>query len=329
MNINFKKIVSVMFISTLIIVLAACSGDSSEESDYPTNPITVVQGFDPGGGSDQIAQLTQPYLEESIGESFTNEYIPGSAGAIAWTRLAQQTEKDGYTISVTNSPMLMTNYLMNSEISYTLEDFEPLANIVTDPAIIVVGPDSEIDSYEDFEKHLEEDPKSLNVSNSGVGGDDFFTQLKWTNETGLEMETVPYDGDGPSWQAAAGGDVDASFNNVGVVFPQIEEGNLKAIAVFTDERIDLLPDVPTVKELGVDVVSGSSRGYSAPKGIPEAAKQELLEAFKQLEDDEDFKAGLDKVALPMDIMIGEDYADFLKEEEKISGEIWEEVKDQY
>ncbi|MFC4354275.1 Bug family tripartite tricarboxylate transporter substrate binding protein [Chryseomicrobium palamuruense] len=314
-----------------VLLLAAC-GDSNAgavDENYPTKPITVIQGFDPGGGSDQLAQLTQPYLQEILGQSFTNEYVPGAAGAIGWTRLATKAKNDGYTVSITNSPMLMTNYIMNSEITYTLEDFDPLANIVTDPGIIVVAKDSPFNTYEDFMKHVEENPGKVNISNSGVGGDDFFTQLKWLKETGLEAELIPYDGDGPSWQAAAGGDVHASFNNLGVVFSQVEAGNLKALAVFSEERIESLPDVPTVKELGTDVVSGSSRGYSAPKGLPDNVKEELYAAFEALEENQEFLDGLEKVGLPLDLRVGEDYIEFLKADEEISKEIWEEVKSQY
>src|SRR5699024_10247613 len=186
---------------------------------------------------------------------------------------------DRYTISMTNSPILMTNYIMNDEIEYSLDDFDPIANVVTDPGIIVVSEDSEFDDYEDLEKYVEENPGKLKASNSGVGGDDFFTQLKWMKETGLDIDLVAYDGDDPSWEAAAGGDVEVSFNNLGVVYPQLEAGKLKALLVFSEEREELLPDVPTAKEKGVDVVSGSSRGYSAPKDIPEKAKKELEEAF--------------------------------------------------
>lgn len=319
-----------MLTLTLILVLAACSsGDADSAANYPSKPITVIQGFDPGGGSDQLAQVTQPHLQEYLGESFTNEYIPGAAGAIGWTRVAQQSDNDGYTISITNGPMLMTNYIMNEEITYSLEDFEPIANVVTDPGIIVVPENSEFDTYEDLENYLTENPGGLNASNSGVGGDDFFTQLKWMQETGLDIELIPYDGDGPSWQAAAGGDVDMSFNNLGVVYPQVKEGNLKALVVFSEERIDMLPDVPTAAELGLEVVSGSSRGYSTPADVPEEIKEKLIEAFAQLEDNEDFKDGLDNLALPMDIKLGEEYAEYLEEEEKISAELWEEVKDQY
>lgn len=329
-NVNFKKMFVTMLMFTLILVLAACGSEGADgASNFPNNSITVIQGFDPGGGSDQLAQVTQPHLQESLGVSFTNEYVPGAAGAVGWTRLAQQSENDGYTISITNSPMLMTNYIMNSEITYSLEDFEPIANVVTDPGIIVVPEDSEFDTYEEFATYLEENPGGLNASNSGVGGDDFFTQLKWMEETGLEMELIPYEGDGPSWQAAAGGDVDASFNNLGVVYPQVSEGNLKPLVVFSEERIESIPDVPTAKELGLDLVSGSSRGYSAPAGIPEEAKQALIDAFAQLEDNAEFQESLEDLALPMDLKLGEDYATYLEEEEEAATQLWENVQDQY
>lgn len=334
LKISAKKLSLTVVLPSLVLGLAACGnsesgGEANADENYPTKPISVIQGFDPGGGSDQLAQLTQPYLNEILDTTFTNEYVPGAAGAIAWTRLAQKTENDGYTLSITNSPMLMTNYIINEEFTYNLDDFDPIANVVTDPGIIVVASDSEFETYEDFVKYLEENPGGLNVSNSGVGGDDFFTQLKWMRETGLDIELIPYSGDGPAWQAVAGGEVEASFNNLGVVYSQVQAGNLKALAVFSEERMELLPDVPTVTELGHDVVSGSARGYSAPKGLSEEVKQKLYDAFEQLKEDPEFVEGLEKVALPMDVKIGDEYTQFLKEDEELSREIWEDVKDEY
>lgn len=341
-----KKGFVTLFLLTLLLFLVACGNEASdtesgdeenagsaeaenEESNYPSNDINVLIGFDPGGGSDQLAQLTQPYLQEYLDTSFVNEYNPGASGAIAWTRLAQQTENDGYTISVTPSPQLMSNYILNPELDYRLDDLEPIANVVTDPGVIVVPSDSQFDTYEDFANYVEENPDELTISHSGVGGDDFFTTLRWMNSTGLDVEMAPYDGDGPSWQAAAGGDVAASFNNLGVVFSQVSEGNLKALAVMSEERVELLPDVPTLKELGVDLVIGSSRGYTAPKDIPEDAKQALYDAFEQLSEDDEFKQSLEEVSLPVDIKIGEEYVEYLREQEETTSEIWDEVKDEY
>ncbi len=302
---------------------------ASAAANYPAKPINVLQGFQPGGGSDALAQLTQPYLEKVIGQTFVNQYIPGATGAIAWTQLAKQTSNDGYTISITNTPMLMTNYIMNSEITYNIEELTPIANVVTDPGIIVVAKNSRFKTIRDFFEYAKANPGMLTVGNSGVGGDDFFTTLIAEKATGLKFQMVPFQGDGPSWQAAMGNKIDASFNNLGITFPQIQAGNLRALALFADKRDPNLPDVPTLKELGFDVVSGSSRGYSAPKGIPAAARDKLIEAFRQMAQNPEFQKAAADRALPLDMKYGDEYVAYLQRQEAAFRDIWNEVKSQY
>lgn len=315
------------FLSLLTCLTAlAAFGATSAAAAYPTKPITVLQGFKAGGGSDTLAQLTQPYLQKIIGQSFINQYIPGATGAIAWTRLAKSTKPDGYTISITNTPMLQTNYIMNKEVTYNIKELEPIANVITDPGIIVVGKDSPFKTYEDFVAAVKANPGKVTVGNSGTGGDDFFTSIQWMKKSGNKIQMVPFEGDGPSWQAAMGGKIDVSFNNLGITYPQIKGGNLRALAVFADKRFPLLPDVPTLKELGVDQVSGSSRGYSAPKGIPAEAKTALIEAFKKMAQDPAFIKGCEDRASAVDMKYGDEYKAFLENEEQVFTEIWEEVK---
>lgn len=241
----------------------------------------------------------------------------------------QNLKKDGYTISITNTPMLQTNYIMNPEITYNLTELEPLANVITDPGIIVVGKDSPFKTVEDFLKAAKENPDTITVGNSGVGGDDFFTTLIVEKATGLKFRMVPFEGDGPSWQAAMGGKIDVSFNNLGITYPQIKAGNLRALALFHDKRYELLPDVPTFKELGYDVVAGSSRGYSAPKGIPEEAKEVLIESFKKMAEMPEFVKACNDRASIIDMQFGEEYGKMLEDQEVVFKEIWNEVKDQY
>jgi len=338
-----KKLAVLLLICIVILSLSACGqpqqqtkqeiqqeeSEQTTETKYPEKPINVLQGFNPGGGSDTLAQITQPTLEKILGQSFVNQYIPGATGAIAWTQLCKQTKPDGYTLSITNTPMLMTNYIMNPEITYTIDELDPIANVVTDPGIIVVSKDSPFNTVQEFFEHAKANPGKVTVGNSGVGGDDFFTTLIVQRETGLKFQMVPFEGDGPSWQAAMGGKIDASFNNLGITYPQIKAGNLKALALFTEERSPLLPDVPTLKELGYNVVSGSSRGYSGPKGLPADVKQKLIDAFDQMSKDPQFLEAAEKQGLPVDIKLGDDYANYLKEQETIFREIWEEVKSEY
>lgn len=295
---------------------------------YPTKPITVLQGFKAGGGSDELAQLTQPFLEKSVGKSFVNQYLPGATGAIAWTKLTKQVKNDGYTTSITNTPMLMTNYIMNSEITYNINELTPIANVVTDPGIIVVSKDSPYKTAKAFFAAVRANPGKITVGNSGVGGDDFFTTLITEKQTGLKFQMVPFQGDGPSWQAAMGSKIDASFNNVGITYPQLKAGNLRALAIFANKRNPLLPDVPTMKELGYDIVSGSSRGYSAPKGIPAEALKVLIKAFKTMGNDPEFQKTAAERALNLDMMYGDEYTAYLQRQEKIFTGIWNEVKGQ-
>ncbi len=299
------------------------------EAAYPTKQIIVLQGFKAGGGSDTLAQLTQPHLEKILGKSFINQYIPGATGAIAWTKLAKSTKPDGYTLSITNTPMLQTNYIINKEITYNLKELEPIANVITDPGIIVVAASSPFKTYKDFLDACKANPGKVTVANSGTGGDDFFTTLIFQKAAKVKVQLVPFEGDGPSWQAAMGNKVDVSFNNLGITYPQIKGGNLRALAIFADKRYPLLPDVPTAKELGFDVVSGSSRGYSAPKGIPAEAKKKLIEAFQKMAKDPAFIKGCDDRASVIDMKYGDDYKKILENDEKAFAAIWDEVKSQY
>jgi putative tricarboxylic transport membrane protein len=311
------------------LVLGAMMVAGAVAADYPTKPITVLQGFKPGGGSDALAQLTQPFLEKILGKTFVNQYIPGATGAIAWTQLAKTTRADGYTVSITNTPMLMTNYIMTSAITYNINELTPIANVVTDPGIIVVAKDSPFKTAQEFLAAAKKSPGMLTIGNSGVGGDDFFTTLIVEKATGLKFQMVPFQGDGPSWQAAMGRKIDASFNNLGITFPQIKAGNLRALALFAEKRDPNLPDVPTFKELGYDVVSGSSRGYSAPKGIPPEARDALIKAFQKMGEDPAFKKAAADRALPIDLKLGDAYAKYLQTQEKTFRGIWDEVKSQY
>ncbi|MEO8280164.1 MAG: tripartite tricarboxylate transporter substrate binding protein [Ideonella sp.] len=318
-----KSVLALLLSAGLALPFAAQAQKYSAGSD-----VTVVQGFQAGGGSDALAQLVQPYLAKELGVNFVNRYQPGATGAIAWTGLAKQTAADGKTVSITNTPMLMTNYIMNPTMQYSIDDLTPLANVVTDPGVIVVAKDSKYKTIKDLLDAVRASPGHITIGNSGVGGDDFFSVIMIEKATGLKFQQVPFAGDGPSWAAALGGKIDASANNLGITYPQVKSGNLRVLAVFTDKRVAELPDVPTLKELGIPVVAGSSRGYSAPKGIPEAAQKEFIAAMGRVIANPDFKRDAAARAMVIDYKAGAEYASFLKDQEVAFNQIWKEVKDQ-
>ena len=321
---------SVLAASAAVLTTAATLAAPAGAKDKYTasDEIKVMQGFKAGGGSDALAQLVQPFLAKKLGVTFVNQYIPGATGAIAWTRLAKQTKPDGSTISITNTPMLTTNYIMNPTITYNLDEITPIANIVTDPGVAVVAKNSPFKTFADFVKAAKDNPSTVTVGNSGVGGDDFFTSLMFEKGAGVKLQKVPFQGDGPSWTAAMGGKIDASFTNVGVTYPQIKEGNLRALAVFTEKRLPELPDVPTAKELGYDLVAGSSRGYSGPGNFPKEARQQLIDGLRAVTEDPEFQKAAKAQAMNIEFIPGDDYVSFLKKQEAEYKTIWSDIKDQ-
>ena len=304
-------------VACTVAALAGIALAGSASAGYKQgDKITVLQGFAPGGGSDQLAQLIEPYLAKEMNVTFVNQYIPGAAGAIAWSQLANQAKNDGYTLSITNTPMIMANYLLNEEIKYTVHQFAPIANVVTDPGILVVGKESKFKTIKDFLDAAKANPGRVTVGNSGVGGDDYFSSLFIEKAAGIKMQKVPFAGDGPSWTAAMAGKIDASSNNLGITYPQIKAGNLIPLAIYMDKRHPLLPNVPTLKEIGIDVVAGSSRGVSGPKGMPEDMRQAMVAALGKIMKDPAFLADAEKQAMTIDPILGADYQKLFVDMEK-------------
>lgn len=313
-----------LFVSTALV--AGLAGMATADPYVAGDEIRVIQGGKPGGGSDQLAQLTEPYLDDLLEVTFLNEYLPGAAAAIAWTKVGLQSPKDGSVISVTNMPMLLTNYIMSDAVKYTAKDFTPIANVVTDPNILVVGPDSPYQTIDAFIEAAKAAPGQLTVGNSGVGGDDHFATLMLEKATGATFQKVPFQGDGPSATAAMGEKIDASLNNLGTVYSQVSNGTLRALAVFSKERSEFMPDVPTLMESGIDMASGSSRGFSAPAGIPDEARDQLIDAFKEMAASDAFKAQAKERALSLNMVYGDEYAEMMQSMETELTDLWAELQ---
>jgi tripartite-type tricarboxylate transporter receptor subunit TctC len=318
------KVLSVF--AAALVAGAAIAGTASAEAYKPGDKIKILQGFKPGGGSDALAQLVLPFLTKEMNVTFVNEYIPGAAGAIAWAKLGNATKNDGYTISITNSPMIVSNYLLNEEIKYNVKQLEPIANVVTDPGILVVGPNSPYKTIQEFLAAAKAAPDKITIGNSGVGGDDFFSTIFLGQLTGTKFKMVPFAGDGPSATAAMGDKIDASANNLGIVYAQIKANNLRALAIFSEKRHPKLPDVPTMKELGYNLVNGSSRGFSAPAGIPKEKRDALVNAFKKVLSDPAFLAEAERQTQDIEAIIGDDYKNLIYSMEDVYRPIVEEVK---
>jgi tripartite-type tricarboxylate transporter receptor subunit TctC len=209
------------------------------------------------------------------------------------------------------------------ETQYKMSDLVLVANVVTDPGILVVRSEGPYKTLADFVKGMKEQPGKLSVGVSSAPGDDWFAIHMLQAAAKVEANIVPFPGDGPSWQAALAGHVEASANNLGIVYPQIKGGKLRALAIMTEKRSPFVPDVPTFKELGYDFTSGSSRGFSMPKDTPKAIVTTFANAVKQVMDAAEFKANAEKTAFPSDYMGPEAYTSYIKKLDVIYRPLWD------
>jgi tripartite-type tricarboxylate transporter receptor subunit TctC len=303
----------------LTIVLAANAFGA--EAGYPKKPINTLMGFAPGGGSDVMLSMVRPHLEKDMKTTFVPVYKPGSGSDIAATELAMS-KPDGYTVFVSCTPMIPINTYVR-ETAYKISDLAFVANVVTDPGILVVRADSPYKTLDDFLKAAKAKPGAVSVGVASAPGDDWFAMHMFEEAATADVNIVPFSGDGPSWQAALAGHVDASSNNLGIVYSQIKGGGLRALALMAEKRSPYLPDVPTFKELGYDFTSFSARGFAMPKNTPKAIVDSFAAAVKQVMDSEEFKANAQKTAFPADYQGPEKYAATIQTLDSTYRRLWD------
>ncbi|MBE3572508.1 MAG: tripartite tricarboxylate transporter substrate binding protein, partial [Moorella humiferrea] len=180
--------------------------------------------------------------------------------------------------------------------------------------ILVVPVDSKFKTIQDLLDYAKKNPGQLKLSNSGIGGDDWYNAVMIEKLAGVKFNNIPFEGDGPAWQAAAGGHVDANTNNLSTVTSLIKGGKLRALAVYTEQRVPMFPDVPTLKEAGINLVEGSYRGYLAPRGTPQEIINILADAMEKVANDPAFKKVCEDVNLEVKFMKGDEYKSFLDKE---------------
>ena len=313
---------------TALFVLGMATGITAATAaeKYPAKAVTVIHGFKAGGGSDQLAQVTQPFLEKVLKQRFVNVYKPGADGAIAWKEVGKDTKPDGYTLTTCLTPKTQLNSMVNANAGYSMADFEPIANMIFDPGILVVGMDSKFKTFQELIEAAKKAPGQIRLSHSGNGGDDWFNGLMISKLAGVSFNMVPFDGDAPAWQAAAGGHVEVCTNNVGVVTGLVQGKKLRGLAVYTEKRLSSISEVPTLKELGINLIEGSYRGYLAPKGTPKEIIDILADGLEKVAADPQFKAACAAQNMVPDFRRGDAYKTFLAQEEEMLRKIAKEMK---
>jgi len=258
------------------------TGASAQEaaSNYPTRAIHIVVGFTPGGGNDIIARVIGQKLSESLGQPVIVENKPG-AGAIVATEHVAKAAPDGYTLLVGASGAMAINPAVYAKLSYDpIRDFVPVSELGSFPLILVVNASSPIKSVAELVAYTRANPNKSNYSSSSAAFQ-LVTEL-FKQKTGAPMEVVPYKGANDSVMAVISGQVTATIADAGPLAGQVHGGQVRALAVAAPQRMEDLPDVPTMKEAGADVDAVLWSGIFVPKGTPPGIVKKLEAEFMRI-----------------------------------------------
>jgi len=256
---------------------------ASAFAQYPNKPVTIVVGFEPGGGTDTTARIVQGPLGEQIGQQVVVENRAGAGGNIAVDYVAKQAP-DGYTIVLANVGALAVNPHILKTPYDPLKDLLPISMAAEFANVLVVQPALGVDSVADYVKLARSKPGIITYASSGIGGAGHLAGELLRSVAKIDIVHVPYKGGGPAMQGFLGGQVASFFATPISSVSQIRAGKAKAVATTGSKRAALMPDVPTVAEAGYPGYEALNwYGFLAPRGTPreiiERLNKEIVKAL--------------------------------------------------
>jgi len=273
-----------------LICLVAFAGVSAmpvvaQAQSYPVRAITVVVPFPAGGPSDVVARIVTERMGRTLGRQMVIENVAGAGGTLGSARVAAA-QPDGYTLlagsmgSHVAAPVLTPNVKYDSE-----RDFEPIGLTANAPAVIVARKDFPAENLKDFVAYLKENDEKVKQAHGGIGASSHMACLLFNQALGIRPTPVAYRGTAPAMNDLVGGHVDFLCEQSVSVAEQIKVGAVKAYVVSANQRLAMLPDVPSAKEAGINYQMSIWAGIFAPKGTPREIITKLAAALDKSLDD--------------------------------------------
>jgi tripartite-type tricarboxylate transporter receptor subunit TctC len=261
----------------------------------------MIVPFPPGGVADIVGRPLAASMEKTLKQPVVIVNRTGAGGAIGMAAAAKSAP-DGYTILMGLSSISIfpvSDRIMGKTPPYELKDFAPIALVTADPTVLVVRADGPFKTLKDFVAYAKANPGKINYSSSGVYGTLHVAMEIFANAAGIKLFHVPYQGGGPAVTALLGGQVEASAQGPAAAIGQIRAGKMRALASWGTERLKLLPDIPTFKELGYDAEFYIWSGVFAPAATPAPVIGRLREAVRAAANSADFRNTMEKVSTPV------------------------------
>jgi len=296
------------------VLLAAAIAFPSAAQNYPSRPVRLIVGFAPGGGVDINARMLSPKLSEYLGQQVVVENVPGAGTNIANERVAKSAD-DGYTLLINTAAVAINMSLYRNLPFDTLRDFAPVSVFSQSPNVLVVNAKLAAQNVRELVAMARSAPGKLNYSSAGVGTTQHLAAELFKLRTGTFIVHIPYKGTAPSMTALIAGEVDLSFANIPSIQGHLKSGRLRALAATAARRDPQLPDVPTMKEAGVEGVEVVVwYGVLAPSGTPREIVHRLADGIQRATHDTEVrKRMLEQGAAPVG-NTPEEFGKLLREE---------------
>jgi tripartite-type tricarboxylate transporter receptor subunit TctC len=265
----------------ILATMALCGGVQAAHAAYPERAITWVVPYPPGGTTDVVARHAAQAMAAQLGQSIVVENKAGAGGQTAMAYVARAAP-DGYTLLVSDASVATAPSLYPGMPVNPTKDLEAVALFVTVPHLLVVNPALKAHSLAELIALTKREPGKINFSSGGIGSPLHLAGEALRLETGLQWTHIPYKGAGPALLAAVSGEAQVATPSLPAALPQVQAGKLRALAVTSPRRIALLPDVPTVTELGYPQATVFGWvGLHAPAGTPPQIIERLQDAARK------------------------------------------------
>jgi tripartite-type tricarboxylate transporter receptor subunit TctC len=312
------------FPAGILALVLACAAGSPAPAAWPDDrPIEIIVGFQAGSGPDILARRIAPVLARLLGPkaSFVVNNRTGASGEIALTALSRA-EPNGYTIGGLSTPSFIIVPLIKKP-QYDPAAIVPLARVVDDPTLVVAGGASPVKDLKDLIARVKANPGTVAMGHNGVGTNGNLAALAIERIAGAKLNDIPFKGTSESRTALLGGHVDIVGMSVSeFVMDREAVGLFKGLAQLNPVRFPALPEVPTARELGFDIVISSERGFAAPRGLPPEIAQRLTKAIAAAVDDPEFLRGTSRDELALAYLSGPDWAASMAERRARYEAIW-------
>lgn len=318
MTFHFSKATAA---TAALIGAAALAAPAAAQDDYPSRTVEVVHQYGPGGGTDRFVRAVADPFAEIAGEQMVPISVQGGGGIPATVNFLQR-PADGHSLMAISPAQVIAHVQGRIDMA----DFMPLARVQYDQALIWVPADSEFETIEQFLEHAKENPGDLQIGLSGAAGFDEVTVGLFGLESETDLTTIPL-GSSEMVSNTLGGQVDAMFEEYGPARGLYDSGDLRPLVVFSEERLPVLPDVPTAQELGYDVTLGRWRAFAMQAEDDPAHAETLYDLVSQAVATESYKEFEEQNALQYrsELIGPEEFQAFIDKEIETYGAVLREL----